>query len=132
MGDPTRSRHPPHCRRSRPPSRTPPRHGYQRRVDQADTEIDNLRAAFAWSRENSDTELALTLASALQPLWLSRGRIQEGLNWLGAALADADRDADNRSAARVRASVGRTVLLSFLILVVFRQEQGECGWCAAG
>ena len=67
---------------------TPADGGYERRIEQAEAEIDNLRAAFAWSRERSDTELALTLASALQPLWLSRGRIQEGLNWLGAALAD--------------------------------------------
>jgi DNA-binding CsgD family transcriptional regulator len=92
---------------------TPEDGGYQRRIEQADTEIDNLRAAFAWSRERSDTELALTLAAALQPLWLARGRIQEGLNWLSAALADADLGADDKSAARVRASVGRTVLLSF-------------------
>ena len=58
------------------------------RVEQAETEIDNLRAAFAWSRESSDIELALQLASSLQPLWLTRGRIQEGLAWFDAALAD--------------------------------------------
>src|SRR6202023_3524003 len=36
---------------------------YEQRLEQADIEIDNLRAAFAWSRENSDVELALALAS---------------------------------------------------------------------
>ena len=46
---------------------------YEQRLDQAETEIDNLRAAFAWSCENSDTALALTLASSLQPLWHSAG-----------------------------------------------------------
>ena len=86
---------------------------HQQRIDQAAAEIDNLRAAFAWSRENSDTDLALTLASALLPLWLSRGLMQEGLNWLGAALADAD-----ESAARVRASVARVVVESFRGLTV--------------
>jgi predicted ATPase/class 3 adenylate cyclase/DNA-binding CsgD family transcriptional regulator len=86
---------------------------YERRIDQADSEIDNLRAAFAWSRENSDTELALELASALHPLWLARGRIQEGLNWLSAALADANCDGAAASAQRVRASVGRAVLMAF-------------------
>ena len=50
----------------------------ERRIEQAETEIDNLRAAFAWSRENSDIERALGLASSLQPLWLARGRIREG------------------------------------------------------
>ena len=92
---------------------TPADGDYQRRIEQTDTEIDNLRAAFAWSRENSDTELALALASALQPLWLSRGRVQEGLSWLGAALADANHDGADASAAQVRASVGRVVMLSF-------------------
>jgi predicted ATPase len=33
---------------------------------EAETEIDNVRAAFAWSLERSDTELALQLASSLQ------------------------------------------------------------------
>src|ERR1700686_1758256 len=61
---------------------------YEHRLEQADIEIDNLRAAFAWSRENSDTELALALASSLQPLWMSRGRLREGLTWSDAALAD--------------------------------------------
>lgn len=86
---------------------------HERRLEQADSEIDNLRAAFAWSRENSDAELALALASSLQPLWLARGRIQEGLNWLSAALADPKCDGADASAARVRASVGRTVLMAF-------------------
>jgi predicted ATPase/class 3 adenylate cyclase/DNA-binding CsgD family transcriptional regulator len=63
---------------------------HQRRVELAETEIDNLRAAFAWSRERNDTEAALRLVSSLQPLWLSRGRITEGLSWYYAALADDD------------------------------------------
>jgi DNA-binding CsgD family transcriptional regulator len=64
--------------------------GHQQRVEQIDTEIDNLRAAFAWSRESLDVELALQLASSLQPLWLTRGRLREGLSWLDEALADRD------------------------------------------
>lgn len=84
---------------------------HQRRLDRAGVEIDNLRAAFAWSRENSDTELALGLASSLLPLWLSRGLMQEGLNWLSAALSDAH--GDQASGARVRAMVDKAVLESF-------------------
>ncbi|MGO8853396.1 ATP-binding protein, partial [Mycobacterium sp.] len=61
---------------------------YEQRVEQADLEIDNLRAAFAWSRENSDVQLALALASSLQPLWLARGRLREGRTWFDTALAD--------------------------------------------
>jgi predicted ATPase/class 3 adenylate cyclase/DNA-binding CsgD family transcriptional regulator len=61
---------------------------YERRLEQSDIEIDNLRAAFGWSRENSAIELALALASSLQPLWLGRGRIREGLAWFDAVLTD--------------------------------------------
>jgi predicted ATPase/class 3 adenylate cyclase/DNA-binding CsgD family transcriptional regulator len=59
-------------------------------LDQAETEIDNLRAAFAWSRENSDTDSALQLATSLQPLWLTRGGLREGSDWLDLGLADAE------------------------------------------
>jgi predicted ATPase/class 3 adenylate cyclase/DNA-binding CsgD family transcriptional regulator len=63
---------------------------YEQRIEQAETEIDNLRAAFGWSRENADVELALALASSLQPLWQARGRLREGLTWFDTALADLD------------------------------------------
>jgi predicted ATPase/class 3 adenylate cyclase/DNA-binding CsgD family transcriptional regulator len=53
----------------------------------AATEIDNLRTAFAWSRENSDLETALQLILSLRPLWLRGGRVQEALAGLDAILA---------------------------------------------
>ena len=34
-------------------------------------------------------ERALRLVSSLQPLWLSGGRIVEGLSWFGAVFAQA-------------------------------------------
>jgi len=86
---------------------------YERRIDRAESEIDNLRAAFAWSREGSDTELAPTLAAALLPLWLTRRRMQEGLDWLDTALADDDSGSAAQSVACLRASVARAVLLGF-------------------
>jgi DNA-binding CsgD family transcriptional regulator len=63
--------------------------GQREHVEQAESEIDNLRAAFTWSCDIGDDEGALQLASALQPLWLTRGRIQEGLSWINAVLSDA-------------------------------------------
>ncbi|WP_155770075.1 LuxR family transcriptional regulator [Mycobacterium asiaticum] len=69
--------------------------GHQLRVEQTASELDNLRAAFAWSRETCDIELALGLASSLQPLWLTRGRLREGMSWIDEALAErasADRE----------------------------------------
>jgi predicted ATPase/class 3 adenylate cyclase/DNA-binding CsgD family transcriptional regulator len=76
---------------------------YEQRIEQADIEIDNLRAAFGWSRENSDIELALALASSLQPLWLARGRLREGLAWFETALATLDASHLDAVAAAVRA-----------------------------
>jgi predicted ATPase len=62
----------------------PARSDYHRRVEQADEEMDNLRSAFGWSIEAGDIGRALELACSLQLLWLSRGRIQEGLAWFEA------------------------------------------------
>jgi predicted ATPase/class 3 adenylate cyclase/DNA-binding CsgD family transcriptional regulator len=77
---------------------------YEQRLEQADTEIDNLRAAFGWSRENSEIELALALASSLQPLWQSRGRGREGLTWFDTVLTrEVAQDAEVSAAVRARA-----------------------------
>jgi len=59
---------------------------HERRLQQAEIEMDNLRSAFGWSLDNSDAEQALALASSLQPVWLARGRIREGWAWFHAAL----------------------------------------------
>src|SRR3984957_15731098 len=84
---------------------------YEQRIEQADTEIDNLRAAFRWSRENSDIELALALTSSLQPLWQARGRLREGLVWFDAALADLDAQHPGVAPAiRARALAARATL----------------------
>jgi predicted ATPase/class 3 adenylate cyclase/DNA-binding CsgD family transcriptional regulator len=66
----------------------PVRGEHRGHLDRVEVDIDNLRAAFQWSREMSDVDVATRLASSLQPLWLARGRILEGLAWLDAALAD--------------------------------------------
>jgi len=64
------------------------RAGDERLLGWADVEIDNLRAAFAWSRENSEVETALRLVSSLQPFWERRGRVREGLAGFDAVLTD--------------------------------------------
>jgi predicted ATPase len=56
------------------------------RIARIEADIDNLRAAFQWSLELSDHESALRLASSMQPLWLGRSRVLEGLAWFDAAL----------------------------------------------
>lgn len=57
---------------------TPADNDHQRLVARAETEIDNLRAAFAWSRENGHITEALQLASSLQPIWFGRAHLREG------------------------------------------------------
>src|ERR1700693_4400899 len=88
---------------------------YEQRIEQADTEIDNLRAAFAWSRENSDVELALTLASSLQPLWQARGRLREGLTWFDTALADLDAQHPGVAAAVLARALADSAMLSLSV-----------------
>jgi len=84
---------------------------YEQLIERAETEIDNLRAAFGWSREHSDVELALALASSLQPLWQARGRLREGLVWFDAALADLDaQHAEVAAGVRARALADRAML----------------------
>jgi len=99
---------------------------YEQRIEQAETEIDNLRAAFGWSRENSDTESALALASSLQPLWLARGRIREGLAWLDAALTDDNaQQADVAAAARARAFADKAVLATWMGVAAENMDQAQ-------
>lgn len=79
---------------------------YRARIERTETELDNFRTAFAWSRDNADTAVALQLASSLQPLWL-RGRILEGLAWFEALPADGP---DAAPAAYARALADKTIL----------------------
>jgi predicted ATPase/class 3 adenylate cyclase/DNA-binding CsgD family transcriptional regulator len=88
---------------------TPGRADYEQRLEQAEIEIDNLRAAFGWSRENSDIELALALASSLQPLWLARGRLREGLAWFDTVLTE-ENALDLEAKVRARALADKAVL----------------------
>ncbi|WP_006244710.1 LuxR family transcriptional regulator [Mycolicibacterium tusciae] len=62
------------------------------RLAQAEGAIDNLRAAFAWSRDHGDIEHALALTSMLWPLWVARGRLREGLAWFDAAFSTGPED----------------------------------------
>jgi predicted ATPase/class 3 adenylate cyclase/DNA-binding NarL/FixJ family response regulator len=109
--DAVRSRHRDHYTSLAAALDAPAGRDHEQRIEQANIEIDNLRAAFAWSRENSDNELALALASSLQPLWLGRGRLREGRTWFDTALADLDAQHIGVPAAvRARALVDQAML----------------------
>jgi predicted ATPase/class 3 adenylate cyclase/DNA-binding CsgD family transcriptional regulator len=84
---------------------------YERHLEQAEIEIDNLRAAFEWSRDNTDIGPALAMVSALQALWFTRGWIREGRAWFEAAFCDIDGQRDQLAAdAYARALADKAVL----------------------
>lgn len=93
----------------------PARSDYHQRVEQADEEMDNLRSAFGWSAETGNIGRALELASSLQPLWLTRGRIQEGLAWFDAILSGENAvQIEVAPAVRARALADKAVLDEFV------------------
>jgi predicted ATPase/DNA-binding CsgD family transcriptional regulator len=90
---------------------SPARAGHERLLELAESEIDNLRAAFAFSRDNADHDLALQLASSLQSLWLIRGRVNEGLAWFDGVLDHSGiQQGELAPAVRARALADRAVL----------------------
>jgi predicted ATPase/class 3 adenylate cyclase/DNA-binding NarL/FixJ family response regulator len=93
----------------------PQQPGGEALIDEAEIEIDNLRGAFAWSRENSDDNRALQLASALHPMWFGRGRIQEGLAWFDAVFTDeAVERLDIEPAVLARALADKAMLTAWV------------------
>ena len=74
-------------------------------------DLDNLRAALAWSRDNGEVELALQLGGALMWFWHDAGRWTEARVWLESALA---------AAGPGHRTEGRVAALTAL---------GVCRWC---
>ena len=58
--------------RSRSPTRPGGRADFGVESTQVEAELDNLRTAFAWSRDNGSIRALWKLASSLQPLWQAR------------------------------------------------------------
>jgi DNA-binding CsgD family transcriptional regulator len=83
--------------------------GFETLLDEAETEIDNLRAALAWNQEHGETDRALKLACSLYPVWLVRNRPLEGLAWFD-SIGLSDPDADVTAAVRSRSLADSAVL----------------------
>ncbi len=94
---------------------------YQARVEQADDDMDNLRSAFGWSIESGDITQAVELACALQPLWLSRGRMQEGLAWFDVVFTE--RVEPLAPAVRARALSDMAVLYAWESVYHFEEAE---------
>src|SRR5262249_57100506 len=67
-------------------------------LDRLEAEIDNLRAALAWSLESGPAEAGLRLVGALGWLWNVRDYWSESRRWLGQALSAPE--PETRTAAR--------------------------------
>ena len=73
-------------------------------IARLDADLDNLRAALAWSDAHGPRETFLRLAVALQSYWALRGRLGEGQAWLDRALTVCDAALLVLRAATVRAA----------------------------
>jgi hypothetical protein len=81
-----------------------------------DVELDNLRAALAWSDADPTTvETGLRLAAALEWYWHFRNHWREGRNWLERLLARAGSVAEVSVAARAKVLYVSGRLAVFLI-----------------
>jgi predicted ATPase/transcriptional regulator with XRE-family HTH domain len=103
-----------------------------------DAEIDNLRAALAWTIDRRDAEPAMRLAAALERFWTSRGLGSEGSRWLMQALAtEGEVPSAVRAKALCQAAVisyhqgdfGRARVLSEEALALWR-SLGDETWTA--
>ncbi|MDT5069280.1 MAG: hypothetical protein QOK02_5435, partial [Mycobacterium sp.] len=94
-------------------------------VPWAEVEMDNVRAAHAWSCDAGEFGSALQLVSALQRLWLTRGRFREGVAGFDAVFNDERyRDADVAPRVWVRA-VADAGLLGVWFSVPFGLQRAE-------
>jgi predicted ATPase/DNA-binding transcriptional LysR family regulator len=90
------------AREARSFARGPEEHAWLSRLA---LELDNLRAALRWSLQ-ADPGQGLTLAEALEPLWVRGLQRREGLRWLQLLLA-APHDAPPAVLAGALATAGR-------------------------
>jgi predicted ATPase/DNA-binding CsgD family transcriptional regulator len=86
----------------------------ERLLKWAAIEIDNLRAAYGWSRERSEFEAALRLVSSLQEFWFRCGRMREGLAGFDAILPDMTDQSDVPPAVWARAIADQGILAGTL------------------
>ncbi|GHO60558.1 LuxR C-terminal-related transcriptional regulator [Ktedonobacter robiniae] len=54
--------------------------------DRQEVEMDNLRAALAWSINTKKVEIGLRIAAALRWVWETRGHLEEGVTWFNKLL----------------------------------------------
>ena len=120
-----RSRHRDHYARIAAALNAPALKSFQQLLVQVESEIDNLRAAFAWSLEDAEIEIAMGLAVSLSPLWIGTGKLREGLAWLDLALA-AEQESSAQATPATRAwAMAEKAVLDTVVLGIDRTELAE-------
>ena len=105
---------------------TPSPDGLRKARRASRVEIDNLRAAFVWSRRRTTTSrTALEMATSLQPLWLMRGRVLEGGAWLDAAVSGSDSSVSKVSPALRARALADTAMLNSWLEITDALEQAD-------
>jgi predicted ATPase/class 3 adenylate cyclase len=74
-----------------------------------EADLDNLRAALAWSLAHREAEVTARLAASIPQFWASRSHANEGLRWLDSAL-------EHRGMLSSPALAKATVTKAFLLL----------------
>ncbi len=88
--------------------------GFEALLNDAEADMDNLRAAFVWSQERGETDRALQLACSLYPVWLLRSRPLEGLAWFDSIDLSASHH-DVSPAVRARSLADSAALGAFTV-----------------
>jgi predicted ATPase/transcriptional regulator with XRE-family HTH domain len=84
------------------------RDAWLRRID---LELDNIRAALAWSASEGEAELGQRLVGSLSWYWYMRGRLQEGRRWAERMVARGPSQPDSPGFARATFCIGGMSLM---------------------
>lgn len=104
--------------------------GREQLIEWAENEIDNLRAAYSWSRETNDFENGLLLATSLQDVWFRRGRQQEGMVALDLLLEDSRCRSAVPAELWVRGVADQAILAAAVAVPVNPERAQEALACA--
>jgi len=103
-------------------------------LERLESDLDNVRAALAWSVSAGAAELGLHLAGALWRFWLLRGYITEGCRWLDTLLAQTSGsvpDPDTTSVVLEQQRAIRAAALSRAAYLIFLSSTLEAATVVA-
>ena len=105
--------------------------GHEQLIARAVSEIDNLRAAYTWSRETGDLSSAATLATSLYPMWITRGRVVEGLSWIDDVVADIEQGGTGTTDPACIAALARSAVLNVAVNGAYLVDRAQSALDAA-